>query len=382
MRFQDPKIEQHGTKKKVWRIRPVVVVRQPDGSFLRKRKPIILGQIKDMTREEAKIAKQKVMATVNAGRLVVQSQLPFSEIVRQYKLGRLPHLAASTRSKYSSHIEKHIQTAFNDLSIREIDRATVQIWLNEKSKSLSYATLLDLKNVLSAIFSQARDWKLWDGQNPTEGVKVGRKRDAREKRLLTPEQFVAFLAAIPDTCILPAPKVRLMVMAAIAGAMRVSEVLGLQGRDIDVARGAVMVWRRWHRGDVDVPKSQASEVERYVGAELSRDLAELAEGEAWLFARPDTGEPPDDRDLQQHVFRPAAEAAGCYFAGFGMHTFKRMSVTLRQRAGATPLEAMVRAGHADLRTTMRYTIVDRYREAEILTGMLKMVGMGSEGVKQ
>lgn len=42
--------------------------------------------------------------------------------------------------------------------------------------------------------------------------------------------------------------------------------------------------------------------------------AALAKGDGWLFARTDNGDLPDDRDLQQHVWRPAAEAAGCYAA--------------------------------------------------------------------
>ena len=50
MRYQDPKIEEHG---KHWRIRPFVTTVQPDGAVKRKRTPIILGYVDVMTLSEA-----------------------------------------------------------------------------------------------------------------------------------------------------------------------------------------------------------------------------------------------------------------------------------------------------------------------------------------
>lgn len=50
MRYQDPKIEEHG---KHWRIRPFVTTVQADGTVKRKRTPIILGYVDVMTLSEA-----------------------------------------------------------------------------------------------------------------------------------------------------------------------------------------------------------------------------------------------------------------------------------------------------------------------------------------
>lgn len=72
----------------------------------------------------------------------------------------------------------------------------------------------------------------------------------------------------------------------------------------------------------------------------------------------------DDRELQQHVFRPAAEAVGIYFEGFGMHTFRRLNITWRQEVGATPIEAQKATGHASLVMTFLYTQTDQTRERE------------------
>ena len=104
----------------------------------------------------------------------------------------------------------------------------------------------------------------------------------------------------------------------VAG-LRVSEVLGLQVGDIDGRAETLQVERRQHRGDIDDPKSESSRRLRQVGT-LAHELLRFAVGrgpEDFIFQRKD-GRLLDDRDLQQHVFRPAAETAGIYFEGFGM----------------------------------------------------------------
>jgi hypothetical protein len=80
------------------------------------------------------------------------------------------------------------------------------------------------------------------------------------------------------------------------------------------------------------------------------------------------------RDLQQHVFRPAAKTAGCYSKGFGMHTFRRLNITWRQEVGATPFEAMRAAGHANVSTTWLYTVTDHERERQQVDRIWHRVG--------
>jgi hypothetical protein len=45
-----------------------------------------------------------------------------------------------------------------------------------------------------------------------------------------------------------------------------------------------------------------------------------------------------------------------------MHVFRRLNITWRQEAGATPFEAQKAAGHAKPDTTWLYTITDEERE--------------------
>jgi hypothetical protein len=111
---------------------------------------------------------------------------------------------------------------------------------------------------------------------------------------------------------------------------------------------------------------------------LAALLFELGRDKVYIFER-EPATPPDDRDLQQHVFRPAAETVGIYFEGFGMHTFRRLNITWRQEEGATPFEAMKAAGHAKPETTWLYTITDAERERKHVEGILARVMPAGKG---
>jgi integrase len=243
---------------------------------------------------------------------------------------------------------------------------------------LSWWARLDLKNLLSAIFTKAAEWNLWDGRNPCEGVIVGKKKLKRAKRIPAPTDLIKFLASLPDTAIVDADGARLIVLTAVVAGLRVSEVLGLQPSDIDATAETLRVDRRQHRGDVDSPKSESTRRVRQIGS-LAQDLlryAALREPEDFIFQRKD-GRLLDDRDLQQYVFRPAAENAGIYHKGFRMRTFRRLNVTWRQEVGAPPLEAQKAAGHASLDMTFLYTQTDESREREHVNRIMDRLKPGA-----
>jgi integrase len=338
---------------------------------------------------EAKARKQQILAPINAGRCLIQSQIPFRDLARKFEDARIPQLGAATQAKYRAHLQNHVLPAFSDMLLCEITKPAIEAWLNKSGEAqtvtvkrngvdatveregLSWWARMDLRNLLSAIFTKAAEWSLWDGRNPCEGVSVGKKKVKRAKRIPGPEDLTKFLESIPDTAIIGAAGARLIVVTAVVAGLRVSEVLGLQVGDIDARAATLHVERRQHRGDIDDPKSESARRVRQVGS-FALELLRYAAGrgpEDFIFQRKD-GRLLDDRDLQQHVFRPAAEAAGIYFEGFGMHTFRRLNVTWRQEVGATPLEAQKAAGHASLDMTFLYTQTDEARERDHVARIL------------
>jgi len=70
-----------------------------------------------------------------------------------------------------------------------------------------------------------------------------------------------------------------------------------------------------------------------------------------------------------------------------MHVFRRLNVTWRQQAGATPVEAQKAAGHASLDMTMLYTQTEEEREREHVEKIMERLGMPTkkasvEGLRQ
>lgn len=388
-RYQDPKIQTRAdVKRPFYFIRPYVPTVTATG-VERKKQSQPLGFCDEITMREAKARKQQIMASINAGKFLIQAQIPFRTVCEQYLERHVPTLGSAAQERYPLQISNHILPTFADMRLCDITTAIVESWLREKagphewrrvkngrgeiredevtvkSPGLSWWTLSDLRGILSGIFTKARDWRLWDGANPCEGVNIGRKKAKRQKRIPSGEDLLKFLEALPETPIISGAGAKLIVITACVSGLRVSEVLGLRATDIDPEGETVKVERRWRRGDEDEPKTEGSRRVRQIPG-LARDLLAYAANKSpheFIFTR-SGGSPLDDRDLQRDAFRPAAEAVGTYHEGFGMHVFRRLNVTWRQQAGATPVEAQKAAGHGSLDMTLLYTQTEDQRERE------------------
>lgn len=395
-RYQDPAIEKRAdVKRPYYFIRPYVPQVTPQG-VKRKRQPIQIGFCDEIPMREAKVRKGQIMNTINAGKFIIQSQLPFRDVCQRYLDRHVPTLGSAARERYPLQIRNHILPAFADCKLCEITTPLVEEWLRQKAgphewkrmrgdqeeavacEGLSWWTLSDLRGILSGIFTKAAEWKLWDGRNPCEGAGIGRKKAKRSKRIPTEADLKSFLDALPETPLVDRDGARLIVLTACIAGLRVSEVLGLTPADIEASKETLRVERRWRRGDEDDPKSEASKRVRQIGS-FAATLLAYAGGKrsnSYLFSR-SNGSPLDDRDLQRDVFRPAAEAVGIYHEGFGMHVFRRLNVTWRQQVGATPAEAQKAAGHGSLDMTFVYTQTEDQREREHVGKIIERLGLVS-----
>lgn len=383
-RFQNPKIQLRSDgPRPYYYIRPVVMRITPAGA-----KPgqevKRLGWADELnTKAKREAAKQVIMAEINSGRSFAAAQIPLSFIIDKYRTGRLPQLASTTQSKYVSHIDKHIEPDLGKLQLFEIEPSLLQTWLNGKTctsgpkkarveRPMGSATKQDILHVLSALFDQARKWRLFQGANPCEDVDLGRLEPVRQKYLLSEQQTKALLDAL-ECCPsvtqgVSGADVALMVRVVIASGWRISEVLGLQR---DAVQGEMIeLRRRWSRGNLSqVAKTRAGFRKNFIGPIAAELLARPGE---FVFQAA-SGTPPDDRDLIQHILRPCAAALKCYRQGFGFHSVRRLNITWRQQAGATPFEAMILAGHSKPSTTMDYTLVDEKRQRAQVKKMMRRI---------
>ena len=269
---------------------------------------------------------------------------------------------------------------FRDLKLREIGRPEIEEWLNDKRKAgLASWTLTGLKGVMSAIFTMAKAWRMYEGDNPCEGIRV-KKGLVREKRKLTGEQLMEIMMALAE-------RERFIVQILFGLGLRISECLGLKWCDLDLDAGSVSIRRRWYRGDISDDgenKSEAStrklQLGRFLTGEFARRYPGVQKKDQFVFTSDEGTLPPDDRDLLREYFRPIIKRLGLYYKGFGWHAFRREHVTLRQTlGGAQPIEAMKAAGHTSLDMTLLYTLNDPAREREQVDRMFASLMQDQNG---
>lgn len=352
--------------------RPVIL---PDGTRKPKRKAEPLGFLDQISKNKAMELRAKLLEEVNAHRMMAQSQMLFREVAKRFVDIHVPQLGVSKQGGYPSIINTHLLPAFGEIKMSDISKADIQQLLHFKRQSLSPWSLRGIKGCLSVIFATAKDWKLFDGDNPCEGIKV-KGGAVREKRLLTAEQLRNILAGLQD-------RERFLVCLLFGIGVRVSEALGLRWHDLDFHAGSVAIRRRWYRGDLsEETKSEAGTRVLQLGRTLTDEFQRRYPGphklEAFVFIGDDGRNPPDDRDLLREEFRPVVKRLGLYYVGFGWHAFRRENISKRQQAGATPLEAMRAAGHSSVDMTLLYTLGDANRERNqvdaMFDGLMKVEG--------
>jgi integrase len=322
-----------------------------------------------MTKREAERLRDEIMRKVNDQVFTIQNQIPFGEFVKLYLDQHVSTLAPGPKQKYASLLKNHILPEFGDGRLCDVRTDIVQAFLNRKAADgLSWWTRNDLKGVISWIYTKATDWGYWTDKNPVLRTTLGRKKAKRQKLILSDEQFGQLLRELGDD-------VGLMVETAISTGMRVSEIIGLKWRYVDLDRGLIRVEERYYRGDTDEPNPERSRRFLSLGLLLEdyRSWKPAGAGpDDYVFQR--DGKPRDDRRLLRKELRPAAKRLGIHFPGFGWHPFRRQNITLIQEEEATPFEAQAQAGHSKPMMTSAYTLVglDR-RETAVRKMQLRLL---------
>jgi integrase len=377
-RYQDPKIEKReDVEEPFYFIRPYVKVIGASG-IESKRRAITLGRCKDMTMRQAKAAKERIMAPINAGSFMVQCQLPLSAIIDKYIDVALPKLREGTRQNQTYLIEKHIKLCLGNLRMCDIGRLEIEAWLNDRAKlGLSHGSLKNLRVLLGAIYTKAKEWKLYEGDYPGRGIKVAGSRSVHRKALPKGEWLQMFLSEVRGIQGISTEGAQLMILTGAISGFRIGEILGLTVDDIDPERQTIEVSRTLSQGRLGPPKTERSARIRDAGPLCQMLLSyrhRFARG-GYVFA--DQNDLPlRSNHLQTRVFKPAAERAGIYTKGFGLHKLRHLNITVRQSVGgATPIEAQVGAGHSSLATTLIYTHTDEDREKEQVDRMLERWGL-------
>jgi integrase len=247
-------------------------------------------------------------------------------------------------------------------------------WLQEEADS--WHMMSDLRGVMSGVITKAIQWEIIPETfaNPIHRVRLPRKWEVRERRILTEEQTALVLSHLDEEANL------LICETCLDTGTRISEVTGLMIKHVDLEKGTIQIAQRNWRGDIDAPKTPKSKRVLALGTLTVRYKAWIQKLKRkgpndWVFPQEDDPtEPRWDSGVRQALKRAARAVKseggdendpGLDFPGFGPHSLRRANITWRQEVGGSALEASKIAGHANTKITQEYTFVPLKRQDEL-----------------
>lgn len=358
----------------------------PNGTVSTRRKFHTIGPSRGdggMGKKQAEIERNKFLAGLNAAETRSQAAVAAKQPVevgailfgklaelwlKDYAENPKVKLAQPTREKYRMRLDTHILPRWKDIRLGEMRAKDVLDWLQKECTS--WHMMIDLRNIMSGIFSRAQEWEILPETfaNPMKRVKVGRKWTVRPDRILTAEETAEVFSRLEDPHLL-------ICETCISTGTRISEAVGLQLKHLDLDKGTIKIHQRHCRGDVDEPKTKNSRRVLALGTLVDRyyvwiQTTGISKPDDWIFFQEDDRSKPMWDSGVRKELKKAAKDAKCDFPGFGLHSFRRANITMRQEAGASAIEASKIAGHATVNMTGDYTIVQLKRQEE-LTRMIQ-----------
>jgi integrase len=348
---------------------------QPDGTLKALRKYQAVGLSKGegaITKKQAEIERDKFLARLNAPTMEAAVQQVaatgvalFGAVANMYEegyLGRKDQIATPTREKEVFYLHQYIAPRWGELRLNQLQPQAVEDWLHTAFDS--WWTMHGVRAIMIRIYNYAEGHGLWEeGKRcPVSKAKLGKKFHKRERRILSFEETARVLIHLDEPYLL-------IIETCIATGARISEVLGLKWRHVNLAAGTIKIEQRvWHQ-EIGHPKSEDSKrilgigdlVERF----RAKGIEDGATPDSFVFQQKRApGKPLWDSGVRDALHQ-AAEAEGCDFPGLGPHSFRRANITWRQQVGGSAIEASKIAGHSDLEMTGEYTFVTPERQNEL-----------------
>ena len=256
-----------------------------------------------------------------------------------------------------------------DMPIMQITETEIEQWHLARRARKHAVACAKAYRLLSEIMIYA-DEKRAVIRNPVH-IKGAGSETAPDREALTPDELVALSNAIDE-------RYRAMILLATFGALRWSESLGLQRRDVQVDRKFVTLRRVIVEQDkcekfvgplkarddkstrrVDLP----DELIPVLRAHLKKFVA--SQPNTWLFEDPTRG--LLGRSQFRILLQTAKEATSLDDVTF--HVLRHTGATWFAEEGATVCEVMERLGHRSERMAMRYQHAAAERMRQLASGM-------------
>jgi integrase len=314
------------------------------------------------TKRDAERAADRLEKDAEGGIVMDRSRrkITFAGYVERFYWPAAQHLEPTTLATYQSNLNSQFLPRFGQMRMANIAASQIQAWVNDANAAgLKARTVVKYHAVLHSIFERAVIDQVIP-VNPCRHTALP-KVVKKPKNAVTPEQFDALLAAVPD-------EYRLMLLVAIETGVRWGELAALRPADIDfgsrvitVRRVVLEVTRQLRRSDSifeirDYPKDNEQR-EVMISAELCRAIREhmLAHGKRdddLLFSTR-LGTPMSRNTFRSRVWLPAVEQSGLR-QHVRFHDLRGAHASWLLAGGADLKAVMDRLGHKQIQTTQQY----------------------------
>jgi integrase len=376
-RYQKGSLRKRGKKNPVWELQWWADCINPDGTLGRRRESMILGPASELPRKQAAKLAQEQLRPLNLGKITPLSDVTFREFVERHFIPNfLPTLKLSTQKKYLTTLKTHLLPAFGSLRMCGIGALDLQRFVLAKMHGgLGWESCDLLRNLMSKVFTLAKQWNFFAGENPASAVMLPEKKPVREKHVLGIAQIQALLDTLREPC-------RTMVLLGLLTGMRVGEILGLRWKDVDLIAGQLRITQTIYRGTVNTPKTKGSwrllPLPRPVVRTLMLVRPEPGQGtDETLVFHTRQDKPLSDTNLLHRHLKPAGHRIGAPWLSW--HTLRRTHATMLQLAGGSLKDAQAQLGHTKLSTTLElYTLPVPDHQRAAVENLARMVTNGDE----
>jgi integrase len=325
---------------------------------------IALGLVEHLGPKKAdaweEVARQGLRKKIN-NQTATGRRLTFGELAGQYESSQVPSLARTTQYLHRHIIADYLTPRWGDRPALDLKPIDIQQWLEALAGELATPTRSKIRDVMRRIYKFGILFDLLppSAKNPVEPVECRRQPGEKkyEPILLTTAQAAGIVQSFPLL-------ERTLVLVVAATGLRMSEALGLQWQDVDIAGQRIYVRRTYCHGAVGLPKTESSAKPVPMHGILA-EVVELWHGETpynkptdWLF--PSTKlkgvQPREGSQIVKDYLRPAAVKLGILSATdnsrFGLHNLRHSLATAMVASGEDVKTVQGILRHAHSKTTL------------------------------
>ena len=327
-----------------------------DGTIGRVRRARLLGSVADLpTRRDAQMRLDERLRPVNQGTARPESVMAFGTFVeQQWKVLVLPTFKRTTQHGYQTVLKVHVLPTWRDISLRDIDRLTIQQWVADRFRQgVGWQSVRNAWVVLSSILESAVGYGYLQS-NPARGVKFPQQALKKKPAMIAGDDFGRLLKHIDEPF-------RTMVSLIAATGLRIGELLALRWSALDLEVGTLAVRESVFEGQFQAPKTQRALRTIPLGPHAVKALTEHRDrvarsGAEDLVFGNRKGKALRESKLLTKVLQPAAKTAG--LGRVTWHQFRHIHSSLLNNLKVPAKIAQEQLGHASITTTLNiYTHV-------------------------